>query len=103
MRTKHRRRRRLTLLLQLNIFFSWRSASEDQFWYNWMRQSVARLKKVAVQDGIYSKDLAAYPNYSLASSTAEELYGPLNALRLRLVRNRIDPKGVMGLAGGFNI
>ncbi|KAK3387358.1 hypothetical protein B0H63DRAFT_156360 [Podospora didyma] len=89
--------------LPLNLFFSWKSPSEDQFWYNWMRQSVARLKKVAIQEGIYTKDLAAYPNYSLASSTAEELYGPLNALRLRLVRSRIDPQRVMDLAGGFNI
>ncbi|KAK3372682.1 hypothetical protein B0H63DRAFT_551550, partial [Podospora didyma] len=89
--------------LPLNIYFTWLLPSEDQFWYGQIRDLVARLKAVATAEGIFEKGVASYPNYALANTTAEELYGSVNAAKLRLVRLRIDPFRIMDLAGGFSI
>ena len=69
-----------------------------------MRESLERLKRVAIAEGIYDADrFTQYPNYALANTTAEELYGKVNAARLREIRARIDPERIMNLAGGFEI
>jgi len=68
-----------------------------------MRDSLERLKEVAIQEGIYDDRFTQYPNYALASSTAEELYGLQNAARLREIREKFDPERIMDLAGGFII
>lgn len=68
-----------------------------------MRASVQRLRDAAVQEGIYAAGAAAYPNYAISNTSAEELYGGVNAERLRAVRGAVDPGGVMGLAGGFEV
>lgn len=69
-----------------------------------MRESLERLKRAAIADGIYDADrFTQYPNYALANTTAEELYGKGNAARLRNIRVRIDPERIMDLAGGFQI
>ncbi|KAK3358407.1 hypothetical protein B0T24DRAFT_644220 [Lasiosphaeria ovina] len=91
--------------LPLNLYFSWSLPSQDEWWYARMRQSVATLKRVAAEEGIYSAgaSLVAYPNYALAGSAPAELYGAANAARLRQIRGRIDPARVMDLAGGWAI
>jgi FAD/FMN-containing dehydrogenase len=89
--------------VQLNLYFAWNSAADDEFWYAAMRDSVNRLRQVAIQEGIYKPDFTQYPNYSITNTTAEALYGPENTRRLREIRKVIDPKGVMDLAGGFVI
>ncbi|KAL1642408.1 hypothetical protein SLS58_005482 [Diplodia intermedia] len=90
--------------LPLNMDFAWLSPDDDEFWYDTMRSSVNRLKKVAQQEGIYSpSDFTTYPNYAIANTPAEELYGTKNAARLRRIRSQVDPDGVMKLAGGFSI
>lgn len=68
-----------------------------------MRDSVNRLRKIAIEEGIYKPDFTQYPNYSISNTTAEELYGPKNTQRLRKIKKQIDPKRVMDLAGGFKI
>jgi hypothetical protein len=67
-----------------------------------MKASVARLKKVAMAQGIHDPEFTVYPNYAIANTTAEELYGK-NTKRLREIKERIDPKRIMDLAGGFKI
>jgi dipeptidase len=67
-----------------------------------MQASVARLKKVATDLGIYDPESTMYPNYAIANTTAEELYGA-NTKRLREIRERLDPKRIMDLAGGFDL
>jgi FAD/FMN-containing dehydrogenase len=78
----------------------WVSPSEDEFWLAAMKDSVARLKEVAIAEGIYDAEFAIYPNYASADTTPEELYGK-NLPRLREIRQAVDPKRVMDLAGGF--
>ncbi|KAK1752816.1 hypothetical protein QBC47DRAFT_63097 [Echria macrotheca] len=89
--------------LPLNLYFSWADKSEDEFWHKQMRESLGRLKQMAVEEQIYSPSLTQYPNYALAGAAAEELYGHLNAARLREIRRVVDPLRVMDLAGGFEI
>ncbi|KAK4170851.1 hypothetical protein QBC36DRAFT_111704 [Triangularia setosa] len=89
--------------LPLNLYFSWASAAHDEFWYNRMKQSLATLKQVAIEEGIYSDSFTSYPNYAISGTTAEELYGEVNAERLREIRDIYDPAKVMDLAGGFEI
>lgn len=66
-----------------------------------MQQSINTLTEVAKKEGIYSEEMYAYPNYALATYTGAQLYGPVNAKRMRKIRERVDPQGVMLLAGGF--
>ncbi|KAL1630403.1 hypothetical protein SLS56_004930 [Neofusicoccum ribis] len=87
----------------LNLYVAWMSSDDDQFWYDAMRSSVQNLKNVAIEEGIYSSDFTAYPNYAISNTTAEELYGAKNAARLSSIRSQVDPDGVMQLAGGFSI
>ncbi|KAK4235403.1 bifunctional solanapyrone synthase [Achaetomium macrosporum] len=89
--------------LPLNWNFAWTNPAEDEWWYARIRQSVQTLKQVARDEGIYRDTFVAYSNYATSDTTAEELYGPRNAGRLRAIRNQIDPGSVMDLAGGFAI
>ncbi|EKG19594.1 FAD linked oxidase [Macrophomina phaseolina MS6] len=89
--------------LPLNLYFAWLSPADDEFWYEAMRTSVRKLRDVAVQEGIQPEGYTVYPNYAISNTTAEELYGRENAARLRSIRSAVDPDGVMGLTGGFDI
>ncbi|KAK0612259.1 hypothetical protein B0T14DRAFT_531861 [Immersiella caudata] len=89
--------------LPLNLYFSWLNEWDDDFWHAQMRASIERMKKVAIEDGIYDDSFTQYPNYALSGATAEDIYGEENAARLRDIRWRIDPERVMDLAGGFDI
>lgn len=91
------------MLLQLNLYFAWLSPADDEFWYNAMRSSIETLRTFAINEGIYSSDFTAYPNYAISNTTAEDLYGATNAERLRSIRSQVDPDGIMELAGGFSI
>ncbi|KKY29505.1 putative fad binding domain-containing protein [Diaporthe ampelina] len=87
----------------LNLYFSWGFASDDQFWNDAMVNAVSELRQVAIKEGIFDESSAVYPNYAIAGTTAEQLYGPTNAARLRSIKASVDPDGVMNLAGGFDI
>lgn len=56
-----------------------------------------------MQEGLFKNSFTAYPNYAIAGTTSEELYGATNAARLRTIKNSVDPDHVMELAGGFDI
>lgn len=86
--------------LPLCVYFSWVLETSDGYWRNAMRESLGRLKQVAISEGIYLDGL--YPNYALETTSGVELYGAVNAARLRALQNRFDPDGVMRLAGGFS-
>lgn len=85
------------------MFSTWDSASDDQFWIDATKTAIENIKQVAVQEGLFKDSFTAYPNYAIAGTTAEELYGTSNAARLRTIKNSIDPTHVMELTGGFDI
>lgn len=88
---------------QLNLYFSWTFSSDDQLWNDAMVNAVSELRDVARQEGIFDESSSIYPNYAIAGTTAEELYGSVNAARLRSIKASVDPNSVMNLAGGFDI
>lgn len=89
--------------LPLNLYFSWSLAADDSFWLAAIAQSIAHLTEVAKTEGIYSKDLYAYPNYAVSTLSSQQLYGASNLARLRKIQNQVDPNRVMELAGGFTL
>ncbi|KAG8157918.1 hypothetical protein KVR01_012190 [Diaporthe batatas] len=89
--------------LPISIYCAWGSSTEDEFWINAVKQSVANIKQAAVQAGIFKESFTPYTNYAIGDTTAEELYGTTNLARLRSVKATIDPHDVMELAGGFSL
>jgi hypothetical protein len=85
------------------LYCAWGLSIDDEFWINSVKLSIANLKQVAIEEGIFRDSFTAYPNYAMGDTTAEELYGPTNAARLRAIKASIDPDGVMELAGGFSL
>lgn len=85
------------------MYCAWGLSIDDEFWINSVKLSVANLKQVAIEEGIFKDSFTAYPNYAMGDTTAEELYGPTNAARLRAIKASIDPDEVMELAGGFSL
>ncbi|PQE07599.1 hypothetical protein CJF30_00007344 [Rutstroemia sp. NJR-2017a BBW] len=89
--------------LPLNLYYSWTLSTDDAYWRGIIQQSIDHLTEVAKAEGIYSEETPAYPNYALSTYSGSQIYGAKNAARLRDIREKYDPDGVMLLAGGFNI
>ncbi|KAH8774423.1 hypothetical protein F5883DRAFT_412574 [Diaporthe sp. PMI_573] len=89
--------------LLFSLYCAWGLSIDDEFWINSVKLSIANLKQVAIEEGIFKDSFTAYPNYAIAGTTAEELFGPTNAARLRAIKASVDPDGVMELAGGFSL
>jgi len=81
----------------LNIV--WLFQDQDEEVLNAAKASVQRLAEVAKEMGV-GEGVASYPNYALADTPLEEMYGE-NVPRLRALKRLVDPDGVMNLAGGF--
>jgi len=67
-----------------------------------LRESTAAVKAAAVAGGQDVAHAAIYPNEALFKfgTPLEDIYGA-NVPRLKQIRKKVDPKDVMGLAGGF--
>ncbi|KAJ7057508.1 FAD dependent oxidoreductase [Mycena amicta] len=91
--------------IPLNLYFAWLPSTSDEIIHNAMRTSTAHLTSVALADGqvgVGSDKAALYPNYALIGTPLGRLYGA-NLPRMRAVKERVDPHGVMGLAGGWKL
>lgn len=89
--------------MQLNLYFSWIEEDDDDFWISTLQSVYDELKGVAMAEGIYNDNAVLYPNYAPQDATAEQLYSPSGAARLRSIRQSVDPTRIMDLAGGFTI
>ena len=78
----------------------WVDAKSDNDVYDAIRQSAARIREVAIQDGQNITNAPLYPNYALFGTPLSDMYGE-NVDKLRSLRQRVDPHNIMGLAGGF--
>lgn len=66
-----------------------------------MEESAIRLSAVAGAEGLLSNDpLALYGNYVDANTPLSDIHGD-NLPSLQALRTQIDPRNIMGLAGGF--
>ena len=82
------------------VFYSWSNASLDNTIASAMRSHSEALHNAALADGQNVSRAAIYVNYALFGTPLEDIYGD-NVPRLRKIKAEIDPKNVMGLAGGF--
>ncbi|KIJ66517.1 hypothetical protein HYDPIDRAFT_174587 [Hydnomerulius pinastri MD-312] len=80
----------------LSIEFAWNNGTDDSVMIDAIKDSARRLKQKA---GV-NVSLPLYGNYALWDTPLEQIYGD-NAERLRQIRKEVDPRDVMGLAGGF--
>ena len=78
----------------------WSNASLDKTMAPALRQISDTIHTVALRDGQNVANAAPYVNYALFGTPLEDMYGA-NVERLRNIREVIDPKDVMGLAGGW--
>jgi FAD/FMN-containing dehydrogenase len=82
------------------LYFFWTDPAYDSLMHSFVNQSAEHLKRIAITEGKDMEDAALYPNYAIAETGLEKMYGK-NLARLRAIRERIDPEGVMKLAGGW--
>ena len=78
----------------------WINASLDDTMVSALRQMSDAVRAAAVADGQNVLHAAIYPNHALFGTPLEDIYGG-NVKRLHKIRKMIDPKDVMGLAGGW--
>ena len=85
----------------LLICFGWNNTLYDHEFVAAVEESVKRLSAVAKAEGLLSDHpTALYGNYVDANTPLVDIYGD-NLPKLRALKAKIDPKNVMGLAGGF--
>ncbi|KAI9438134.1 FAD-binding domain-containing protein [Lactarius indigo] len=82
------------------IYYGWTHESADKHMAEAMRTSTATLERAGIQDGQKLENAAAYVNYAISGTPLENMYGG-NLPRLRRIKEKYDPKDVMGLAGGW--
>ncbi|VDB99546.1 unnamed protein product [Peniophora sp. CBMAI 1063] len=87
-------------LLPTNVYFSWVLPSADEMMWAVMEEIEGNVTALAVAEGQDVEHAAKYGNEALGDTTVEEIYGN-NVVRLRSIREAVDPEDVMGLAGGF--
>ena len=85
----------------LLVYFSWDNALYDDEFTAAVEESVNRLAAVAKREGLLSdQPKSLYGNYAKNEASLVDIYGE-NLPKLRALKAEIDPKNVMGLAGGF--
>ena len=82
------------------LYAGWVDEAYDNDAYDAIRQSAARIRDVAIQDGQDIANAPLYPNYAMLDTPLSDMYGG-NVDKLRWLRRRVDPHNVMGLAGGW--
>ncbi|KAI9439709.1 FAD dependent oxidoreductase [Lactarius indigo] len=87
-------------VFQSLISAAWTNSSIDDFAAPALRKAKAAVQAVAAADGQDVAHAAVYVNYAMFDTPLEEIYGQ-NVPRLRRIKAAVDPKDVMGLAGGF--
>ncbi|KAI9449854.1 FAD-binding domain-containing protein [Lactarius psammicola] len=84
------------------VSFAFSNASLDETMTKALRNYSNAVTAAAVADGQNVSHAAVYPNYALFDTPLEDLYGA-NLPRLQAIKQAVDPKNVMGLAGGFKL
>ena len=65
-----------------------------------MQNITEEIRAIAIEEGQDVGDATVYGNYAIGVQEQARVYGG-NIPRLTAIRERIDPTGVMALAGGF--
>ncbi|KAF9556645.1 FAD-binding domain-containing protein [Agrocybe pediades] len=86
--------------LPLNLYFAWVPAEFDDDFHAAMVASGDVIRKAALAEGQDITNGPLYPNYALPETPLSAMYGK-NVAELHRIKKTVDPKNVMGLAGGF--
>ena len=84
----------------LDVAFAWYEESHDEAVYDVLRKSMAKLRVDAEDEGQVLDNASLYPNLPISNTPMERMYGG-NLGKLRLLRDKYDPKRVMDLTGGW--
>ena len=84
------------------VTISYSNVSLDDTMVKAVRNYSNVVTAAAIADGQDLSHAAAYPNYALFDTPLEDIYGA-NLPRLHAIKKAVDPKNVMGLAGGFKL
>ena len=90
-----------TNALPLNLYFAWLSPLEDKFWRDAIKASADRISALARSEGQNLDNLYLYPNYAVAGTDPQKIYGQESLTRLAQIRRTVDPNDVMGLTTYF--
>jgi hypothetical protein len=88
--------------LPLNLYFAWALESDDDYFRNAIVQSANLIADQAKAEGQDLSKYTLYPNYAINGTSAVDMYGTVNAARLRKLRSKYDPDDVMGLTTFFS-
>ncbi|KAI0266243.1 FAD dependent oxidoreductase [Gloeopeniophorella convolvens] len=83
-----------------NVNYGWEDPANDDVMTDALHQTTAALHAAGLAQGEDLADVSVYPNYALADTPLESMFGA-NVPRLQALRKRYDPADVMGPAGGF--
>lgn len=85
------------------VAFIWEGKEHDAYWIEKIKSTLKTLRDKVHAERASSKVLPYFISTALAEATSvEDLYGE-NLERLRQLRKKYDPNGVMDLTGGFKI
>ena len=83
------------------VYFAWEDPHYDDEFIAAVEESTNRLAAVAKVEGLLADHPpAVYGNYVNSNTPLVDIYGE-NLPRLQALKAQVDPKNVMGLAGGF--
>ncbi|KAF9038024.1 FAD-binding domain-containing protein [Panaeolus papilionaceus] len=89
--------------LPFNVLATWPDQASDATYAQAVKAMASRIRAAAISQGqVIPRDAPSYPNYAIYDTPLEQLFGA-NVPRLKKLKKKVDPKNVMGLAGGFKL
>lgn len=83
-------------------WFQWSGKDNDKFWLGKIKNSLDKLRQIAVQQKCTTENLPVYLSIALEGTSAKDIYRD-HYEELERIRHECDPDKVMGLAAGFSI
>jgi len=84
------------------VIILWEDKEHDDFWVEQLVKALDAIRAVALEEQCTTEDAPVYQNTALDKTSTEEIYRK-NLSHLILLREKVDPNGVMDLTGGFRI
>ena len=85
------------------VYFTWEGEGHDDYWIGTMKSTLKMIRDKVHAERESSKGLPYFISTALAEATSvEDLYGS-DLEKLKQLRKKYDPTGVMDLTGGFRI